>query len=387
MSDNLPGLIKQGAWQLLDLRHHSVLLLLGLVLMAVMLTGCDRQKQQNPPAPRPVEWMTIGPRTAPAQQTLTGEVRAHDETSLSFRLEGRILTRSADVGSRFSQGDTLAVLDSPAALNQVISAQADVSSSRAAEKVTLLNLHRMRLLMPSGAIARAQLDTATADWQAALSRTQSSEAALKNAKENLRWTALTAPASGVVTGVSASAGQVVSAGETVFTVAAGNGRDVVFDVASPAMVSRQPGAVFHLALLRDPTVSALGHLRDISPQADPQTRSWRVRVTLDNPPPDMAMGASVTVTLPAAETAAEAVMVLPASALTRQAGDPAVFVLDAVNNRVRRRAVHIAGYSADSVFIRAGIAPGERVVTAGVRSLRDGERVAWSKEDQDEAEL
>ncbi|MBX4334889.1 hypothetical protein K4G90_24665, partial [Mycobacterium tuberculosis] len=77
------------------------------------------------------------------------------------------MTRSADLGSRFRQGDALAVLDSPTAQNQLTSAQADVSSSRAAEKVAALNLHRMRLLMPSGAIARAQLDTAAADWQAA----------------------------------------------------------------------------------------------------------------------------------------------------------------------------------------------------------------------------
>ncbi|ENZ7396567.1 efflux RND transporter periplasmic adaptor subunit [Klebsiella pneumoniae] len=326
-----------------------------------------------------------------AQAELTpeapAELRAHDETSLSFRLDGRILTRSADLGSRFRQGDALAVLDSPTAQNQLTSAQADVSSSRAAEKVAALNLHRMRLLMPSGAIARAQLDTAAADWQAALSRLQSSEAALKNAQENVRWTTLTAPVNGLVTGVSASAGQVVSAGQTVFTVASSNARDVVFDVASPGIVSRQPGATFHVALLQDASVIAQAHLRDISPQADPQTRSWRVRITLDNPPPDMVMGASVSVTLPIADSAGEKVITLPASSLTRLSEAPAVFILDPANNKVYRRAVHIAGYSADAVFIRAGVSPGDRVVTAGVRSLRDGEHVAGIQEDQDEAGL
>ncbi|MEI6940047.1 HlyD family efflux transporter periplasmic adaptor subunit, partial [Klebsiella pneumoniae] len=109
-------------------------------------------------------------------------------------------------------------------------------------------------------------------------------------------------------GVSASAGQVVSAGQTVFTVASSNARDVVFDVASPGIVSRQPGATFHVALLQDASVIAQAHLRDISPQADPQTRSWRVRITLDNPPPDMVMGASVSVTLPIADSAGEKVI-------------------------------------------------------------------------------
>ncbi|MBL2138930.1 efflux RND transporter periplasmic adaptor subunit, partial [Klebsiella pneumoniae] len=88
---------------------------------------------------------------------------------------------------------------------------------------------------------------------------------------------------------------------------------------------------------------AQAHLRDISPQADPQTRSWRVRITLDNPPPDMVMGASVSVTLPIADSAGEKVITLPASSLTRLSEAPAVFILDPANNKVYRRAVHIAG--------------------------------------------
>ncbi|WP_313619921.1 efflux RND transporter periplasmic adaptor subunit, partial [Pantoea septica] len=329
-----------------------------------------------PPPPRPVKCVTVAPAAVTAP-LLTGDIRAHDETTLSFRLEGRILTRSAEPGARFRRGDTLATLDSPLALSQMTRAQADLDSSRAAEKVAALTLHRMRLLMPSGAVARAQLDTTAADWQAALSRLQSSEAALKNAQENLRWRALTAPDDGIVIGVSASAGQVISAGEAVYSVAFGSRRDVVFDVAAPDSVSRRPGAVFQVALLRNPAVVTTGHLRDVSPQADAQTRSWRVRVTLDNPPSDMVLGASATIALPAGE--GEPLIRLPAAALTRLAGEPAVFVLDPLRSLVRRRAVRIAGYASESVLIRAGVAPGERVVTAGVRTLRDGERVTQTE--------
>ncbi len=201
---------------------------------------------------------------------------------------------------------------------------------------------------------------------------------MKNAQDSLRWTHLTAPDDGVVTGVSAAAGQVVSAGQTVFTVATGTGRDVVFDVATPETLDRRATARFRVALLQNPSVMAEAHLRDISPQADAQTRSWRVRITLDNPPPEMVLGASVAVTLPLADTTVDAVMAIPATALTRQAGQPAVFILDPVKNCVIRRTVAIAGYTADAVWIRAGIMPGDRVITAGVRSLRDGERVAGS---------
>ena len=190
---------------------------------------------------------------------------------------------------------------------------------------------------------------------------------MNNAQDSLRWTHLTAPDDGVVTGVSAAAGQVVSAGQTVFTVATGTGRDVVFDIATPETLDRRASARFRVALLQNPSVIAEAHLRDVSPQADAQTRSWRVRITLDNPPAEMVLGASVAVTLPLIDTTADAVMAIPATALTRQPASRR-YLFSTGENCVIRRTVAIAGYTADAVWIRAGIMPGDRVITAGVRA-------------------
>ncbi len=103
----------------------------------------------------------------------------------------------------------------------------------------------------------------------------------------------------MITGVSAAAGQVVSAGQKVFTLATSDRRDVVIDIADPQRLSADTAARFPVALLADPTVQTTGTVRDVSPQADPQTRTWRVRLTLQTPPAAMALGASVTVAMPA----------------------------------------------------------------------------------------
>jgi multidrug efflux pump subunit AcrA (membrane-fusion protein) len=79
----------------------------------------------------------------------------------------------------------------------------------------------MQKLMPTGAIARTQLDSARADWLVARARLKSSEAAWRNARESLGWTRLIAPQAGVITAVNASAGQVVSDGQSVLTLATG----------------------------------------------------------------------------------------------------------------------------------------------------------------------
>jgi len=283
-----------------------------------------------------------------------------------------VLSRAVDVGDPVVAGQVLATQESGTSRNQLNSAQADLDSARAAEQVAGLDLRRMQLLMPGGAIARTQLDSAQSDWQAARSRRLSSEDSLKTARENLSWAQLTAPAEGVITQVSVAAGQVVSAGQTVMTLASGRGRDAVFDVASPQSLSQQTGGTFSVSLLSDPSVVTTGHLRDISPQADPQTRTWRVRLTLDNPPPAMALGASVQLSL---VHAGKPVIALPASALTRAGGNPALFIVNTQTQTLHLRPVVLEGYSASDIFISSGLSPGEKVVIAGVSQLREGEKV------------
>jgi RND family efflux transporter MFP subunit len=175
----------------------------------------------------------------------------------------------------------------------------------------------------------------------------------------------------VITGVSASAGQVVSAGQSVLTLATGEARDVVFDIATPDEIPAGNNANLRVSLLSNQAVNASAVLRDITPQADPQTRTWRVRATLINPPEAMALGASVTVTLPSTAPHGYA---LPASALSRAGDKPAVFVINA-DSQAQLRAVVPAYYTASSVFIASGLEPGDRVITAGVSKLRSGEPV------------
>lgn len=349
--------------------HFLPLTILSVVIF--LLPGCgDNQGNTTDPV-RTVRYVVVGSaQTLPALER-TGEIHAHDETILSFRTGGRIVTRSVDIGDRVNAGQLLATLENTTSQNQLDGAQADYEGAKAAAQVAALNLNRMQKLMPTGAIARTQLDTARADWLVARARLKNSESALRNARESLGWTRLIAPRSGVITEVSASAGQVVNGGQSVLTLATGEARDVVFDIAKPEAIPPQEQAGLRVSLLSDPSVQASAALRDISPQADPQTRTWRVRATLQNPPLAMALGASVTVTLPATGPHGYA---LPASALSRVGDKPAVYVINP-QSQAQLRVVVPAYYTATSVIISGGLEPGDRVITAGVSKLRSGEPV------------
>lgn len=317
-------------------RTLSWLYFLPLALLALAifpLTGCGDKHENKPDPVRAVRYVVVGAaQTLPALER-TGEIHAHDETTLSFRTGGRILTRSVDIGDRVTAGQVLATLDNTTGQNQ--------------------------------------LDSARADWLVASARLKSSEAAWRNARESLGWTRLIAPQAGVITAVNASAGQVVSDGQSVLTLATGKDRDVVFDIATPDAIPLLDKVVLQVSLLSAPSVQASAVLRDITPQADPQTRTWRVRATLHNPPAAMALGASVTVTLP---SSAPHGYTLPASALSRAGDKPAVFVITP-QSRAQLRAVVPASYTATSVMIASGLESGDRVITAGVSTLRSGEPV------------
>lgn len=349
--------------------HFLPLTLLSVVIF--LLPGCGDNHGNTTDPVRTVRYVVVGSaQTLPALER-TGEIHAHDETILSFHTGGRIVTRSVDIGDRVNAGQLLATLENTTSQNQLDGAQADYEGAKAAAQVAALNLNRMQKLMPTGAIARTQLDTARADWLVARARLKNSESALRNARESLGWTRLMAPQSGVITEVSASAGQVVSGGQSVLTLATGEARDVVFDIAKPDAIPPQEQAGLRVSLLSDPSVQASAALRDISPQADPQTRTWRVRATLQNPPLAMALGASVTVTLPATGPHGYA---LPASALSRVGDKPAVYVINP-QSQAQLRVVVPAYYTATSVIISGGLEPGDRVITAGVSKLRSGEPV------------
>lgn len=360
-------------------RTASLLSLLPLIALSIavpLLTSCGEKSAEKPAPPRPVRYVVVAPSAFGQAVVRTGEIRAHDETTLAFRLDGRMVSRLVDIGDRVRAGQVLARLESTTGQNQLTSAKADLDAAKASEQVAALNLSRMQKLMPSGAIARTQLDSARADWLTAASRLKSSQAALRNAGDNLAWTQLTSPADGVITGVSAAAGQVVSAGQTVFTLATSDQRDVVIDIADPQRLSADTAARFPVALLADPAVQTTGTVRDVSPQADPQTRTWRVRLTLQTPPAAMALGASVTVALPADVGSGPGGdhYAVPATAIARLDDRPAVFLIDN-HQQVQLRPVTLAGYTASLAIIATGVAPGDKVVTAGVSKLRTGEKV------------
>ena len=327
-----------------------------------------------PPAPdiRPVRTTVANPHAEGESVSLTGHIRARTEESLAFRIDGRMIARRVDVGAIIRPGDVVAELDPQPKQDALSSTQATLAAAVASLHEAANNLERQRMLVGQGWSTRVQYDATEKTFLSAKAEVDSATAQLHSAEDQLGYTKLLADSAGAVIATGAEAGEVVRAGQMIVTVAHGDGADAVFDV--PAILLRQvsPDALINIALTDDPTVHTVGQVRELAPQADPVTRSYRVKVGLTEWPEAMRLGATVT---GQTRMVAPGGIELPATALTMVDDKPAVWVVDRTTQQVSLRSVQLQRQDSSSIVVTQGLQGGEVVVTAGVHALRPGQKV------------
>ena len=341
-------------------------------LMATLLLGCTK-KTEPPPVVRPVRSVVVEKRQLGDPAVGTGHLRARDEVNLAFRIGGRIIQRTLDVGDKVEAGQTVALLDPEVERNARDSAKADLAAARAALDQSEAFHRRQKKLLDDRVISPNEYDVALRQLKTSKAQLDATEARLKSAEEQLSYTELKSNAAGVITEKGAEVGEVVPAGKMILKVAQQSGRDGVFDV--PAQAIRDGlslGDQVEVWLADNPEIKAVGKIREISPQADPVTRNYQVKVELADPPAGMFLGATVVGRV---KLKADSLIEVPSSALTMVQEKPAIWVVDAKDQSVHRREVTIARHTPDSVIVTDGLESGERVVTAGVQTLHEGQAV------------
>jgi RND family efflux transporter MFP subunit len=287
-----------------------------------------------------------------------------------------VLARRVDVGASVRKGDTLATLDTQDFKNRLRSAEADVSAASADLVEARANEARKAKLLKDGWTPQATYDTALRNLRSAEARLTSAKAQLALARDQLRYTELKADFDGVITAVNAEAGQNVAAGQTVLKLARPADKDGVFNIAETVFTDRNLSSKHSEVIvwpLSDPELKIEGIIREVSPVADSATRTYTVRATLKNPPPQLRFGMSIGGRWRA--SSGPVVVALPLSALFEQNGKPAVWVVDERSGSVALRPVTVARYESDTAVIADGLAKGDVVVTAGVNTLREGQKV------------
>jgi membrane fusion protein, multidrug efflux system len=344
---------------------------IGFLLVAAV-SGCDKPVPVAAPPPRPVQTVTMEQRAGGEIVSLTGQVRVKDQVSLAFRLDGRMIERPVHMGDMLRAGQIVARLDPQIQQSALRSAQANLSSVEAQLSEARIAFWRQQQLLQDGWTSRANFDKAQHAVETLQAQVEAAQAQMRIAQEQLSYTVLSANAPGAVTATGAEPGEVVHAGQMIVAVARKGGRDAVFDVPEQLMRTGPRDPLVEIALTNDPQVKAVGRVREVSPEADPATRTFQVKVGIIDPPAAMRLGATVTGSI---KLAAPPGIEVPASALTETDGRPAVWVVDPHSLRVSLRRVDVLRYDAASVLISQGLKSDDVVVTAGAQTLRPGQKV------------
>jgi multidrug efflux system membrane fusion protein len=345
-----------------------------MFLVLAGLTACGGESETAEVA-RPVLVVHPGGGAKAALSAYAGEVRAREESPLSFRVGGNLVRRNVDVGSSVKRGDVIAVLDAAdlglqaqAARAQLAAAEADLVRARG-------DRDRYAKLVDQQMVSRSAYDAQDAAYKAAEGQARAARAQLDVARNQAAYSQLRAPRDGVIATRQAEAGQVVAAGQTIFTLAADGGREVLISLPEGRIRDFVVGQPVLVELWNAPGQHLPGTIREISPAADAQTRTYAARVNLVGEATQaVELGQSARVYVQ--ETGAVAALSLPLSAVQRGAkGATAVWVVDEKAGKVRSQPVQLGRYGEDQVPVLGGLKGGEWVVAAGGHLLREGQAV------------
>lgn len=337
--------------------RHAMKPSIFLFPLALLAACGSKDAAQSAPSERPALTRVVGSSADSVQMIYSGEVRARHEVQQGFRIAGKLIERAVEAGTVVKAGQVLARLDPADAGLQTSAAQAQFRLAEA-------EVRRYRELQRKGFVSQSALDGKEAAWQAA-------SAQIGLARNQSDYTVLHAERDGVVTATLAEPGQVLAGGQAVLRLAETGEREVAIEIPEAQFGQRKLGEAAEITLFGGLTLS--GRLRELSPAADPASRTYAARVSFAARPEQAALGMTASVRFSPSNAAREPLLI-PLSAIYQQGKQTAVWVV-AADRSVSLRQVAVAAYRDDGAVIAGGLNAGERIVSAGVHRLVSGEKI------------
>ncbi|WP_229213543.1 MULTISPECIES: efflux RND transporter periplasmic adaptor subunit [unclassified Duganella] len=351
-------------------KQRQISPILITVLAAAALAGCSKPAEKTEDI-RPVRAMVLTSSDVDVNAEFSGEVRARVESRLGFRVGGKIVSRKVDVGTLVKHGQVLMQLD-PQDL-QLSQAQA-LAGLRAAETnrdLAKAELKRYQELRSKNFVSQAVLDAKDSTYKAAQANVDASQAAYRGQANQAGYASLVSDVDGVVTAVDAEVGQVVQPGTPVVRVAKQGEKEIVIGLPEDKVDTLRRVPDVQVRLWADPGNVVAGKIREISPVADPSTRTYTVKVMIPDSLSEAKLGMTAVVQF-ASKTAKPQIKV-PLTALYYEKSASSVWVVE--GGAVKLVPVTIGGPAGNDILLAGGVKPGQTVVTAGVNLLKPGQKV------------
>ncbi|WP_322009973.1 efflux RND transporter periplasmic adaptor subunit [Paraburkholderia sp. J12] len=350
--------------------------LAGLVSLCsiAVLAACGKEAAP-PEAPRPVVSLIVHPDGDGARAVYPGDIEARYSTPLSFRVAGKIVERDVRLGDTVKPGQVVAKLDPSDFDKNAASAAAQLEAAQHNYTFAKQQLDRDTAQAAANLIARAQFEQTQNAYASALSQRDQAQQQLALAQDQRRYTQLVADHAGVITAENADTGQNVQSGQPVYQLAWSGAVDVVCDLPEAAIAGLAIGQNAQVSLPAQPGKTYTAQVRELAAAADPQSRTWRVKLTLADPDASVRLGMTANVSIAANHPAEGGAFTIPATALFHDGNAPALWIVHQPDNVLQLRRVSVSRYDARTITVTGGLADNERIVVQGVHTVTAGEKV------------
>ncbi len=347
-----------------------------LMLAVLLLTGCQKTTTvEMKPTPVAVVQVVLS-EEEPSQQ-YTGQVRPRYEINAAFRVGGKVIDRMVEVGQAIQAGTPLAQLDTLDYQLAIDAADSELQAATASEKRATAEEKRTRDLVARSMVSQSEYDLARAAADSGIASSRRAERMLEIAKNRLKYCTLTAEYDCVVTRVFCEKGSVVQEGAPAFQLARTGELEAVVDIPENR-IERAKDMTGRMALWANSLESFETKLREVSPNADPVTRTYQARYSILNPSQDVRMGMTATILLHAS-TGLRGISI-PLTSIIQSEGSPAVWIVNPTEGSLELRPIKMRLYGREQAWIESGIEPGELVVRAGVQKLDSSMKVSiWEE--------
>ena len=354
-------------------QRHGWLLPCALAV-SMLLAGCSRKAAEAETA-TPVIALPVQAADGAVAGRFPGDVHARYEMPLSFRIDGQFTARYANPGDVVKKGQALAQLDPSDANNQLAAAKAALEAAEHRLLFATQQRDRDEAQFKQNLISQLQLQQTQDAYASALAARDQARQQYELAQNQSRYTTLVADHDGTITSRQADVGQVLAKGQSVFGFAWSGEREVYLDVPESRIDGIAIGQQARITLPALPGHIFAAHVREIAPAADAQSRTYLVKLTIDQPSDALQLGMTADASLQAIKPSAPAIDI-PATALFHQGEHPAVWVVRPADSTLELRPVTVMRYGERDVLIADGLKAGERVLMQGVHTVSAGEKVA-----------
>lgn len=346
---------------------------LSLAAIAMLLLAACKPATVPVEDIRPVRTLTVGATPTTSTSIYAGEVRARYESTLGFRVAGKLISRQVNVGEQVKAGQVLARLDPKDLQLGDAAAVAQVAAAQSQFTVTKNDLERVTGLFAKGYASKGEMDRYTTQYEAAKAQLEAVKAQRDQIANQASYSTLTADAAGVVTAVLAESGTVVAAGQPVVQLARGGAIEIAAAIPEDRVNTVREGMPVQVSLWSGGDKTYAGTVRELSSAADPLTRTYALRVSVPQAPPEMKLRMTASVAIP--RSGLPDMVHIPSPSMVTQNGKAGVWLVEPKASLVQFREVQFAGVQGNAILVSSGLQPGDVVVTAGAAYLREGQKV------------